>query len=51
MYSYLKSIVYDKFLNPRQSFRIILYLLELVPVSQHTTLQNFSDFIVWCCVL
>jgi len=25
-YSYLKRIVYDKLLKPRQSFRIILYL-------------------------
>ena len=25
-YSYLKCIVYDKLLNPRQSFRITLYI-------------------------
>jgi hypothetical protein len=26
MYSYLKRIVYDKLLKPRQSFRITLYI-------------------------
>jgi len=29
IHCYLKCIVYDKLLNPRQSFRITLYLLQL----------------------
>jgi len=29
MYSYLKCIVYDKLLNPRQSFLITLYIVVL----------------------
>jgi len=28
MYSYLKCIVYDKFLKPRQSFQITLYFFS-----------------------
>ena len=28
MYSYLKCIVYDKLLKPRQSFRITLYIYD-----------------------
>jgi len=31
MYSYLKCIVYDKLLKPRQSFRIILFLPIMPP--------------------
>ena len=29
IYSYLKCILYDKLLKPRQSFRITLYILSL----------------------
>ena len=30
LYSYLKCIVYDKLLKPRQSFRIAPYILEVL---------------------
>ena len=48
LYSYLKYIVYDKLLNPRQSFRITLYLTVTEgPFWTSKLLNQVSCFRVW----
>jgi len=42
MYSYLKCIVYDKLLKPRQSFRITLY------IPPGLTLKKISGLLTEC---
>ena len=39
IYSYLKCIVYDKWLKPRQSFWITLYFEQWRPVTRHVLVQ------------
>jgi len=49
MYSYLKCIVYDKLLKPRQSFWITLYFVQISVLSydRHSPLQQATmDYIV-----
>jgi len=45
MYSYLKCIVYDKLLKPRQSFLITLYLNWFILLRQLTSvfIHNQTD--------
>jgi len=44
IYSYLKCIVYDKLLKPRQSFRITLYLLaNTLCVERKDYLKNLVE--------
>jgi len=53
MYSYLKCIVYDKLLKPRQSFRITLYLQEYstatTTTATITTTTNLSGTVAVLC--
>ena len=45
MYSYLKRIVYDKLLKPRQSFRITLYFEDQLVCG--LTFFCYAMYVAW----
>jgi len=47
MYSYLKCIVYDRLLKPRQSFLITLYFCMIVQIGRCRMVGIANTAMVW----